>query len=197
MINTDVVKDLAIETLQTPRVAAQKIMGLNLGRDVLWSSLILVACISSIIFSVSLMLSGASAEQPALLRSPAMFFLIVTGLQILTVHAFYWAGRALGGQGDLGEMLSLLIWIQALQAIASAALFLIMFISPQIEQLLSFAVGLLGFWITLNFITEALRLPSLWHAVGVVIVATLGIAVGIGILVSMIGFGALGVPANV
>jgi len=196
MINSDALKDLAIETIRTPRSAAQKIMSLGLSRDVLWSGLVLAACINSIVFSLSLLVSDTSALPP-LLRNPVMFFMLVTGLQVLTVHGFYWGGRALGGTGDLGELLSLMVWLQALQAAANGCLFVVLLLSPGIEQLLSLGVGILGLWITLNFITEAMRLPGLMHALGVLVLATVGIAFGLVILAAMIGLGALGVPANV
>jgi hypothetical protein len=196
MMNNDALKALAIETVQSPRSAAQKIMGLNYSRDVLWSALVLVACLNSIIYSLTPLTVDAQAL-PSLMRNPIMFFVLVAGLQVFTVHGFYWGGRIIGGQGDLGEMLSLMVWVQALQAAANAVLLVLLFISPGIEQLLSFAVGIFGLWITLNFITEALRLPGLWHAIGVLFIATMGIAFGLVILVSMIGLGAMGVPTNV
>lgn len=196
MMNTEALKALALETIQSPRTAAQKIMELNLSRDVLWSGLILVACINSIIYSFSLFLGDTSAL-PALFRNPVMFFALVTGVLILTVHGFYWTGRALGGQGDLGELLALMVWLQGLRAIAQAALFLLMFISPAIGQLFSLCVGILGLWITVNFITHALRLPGLMYGVGVIILAAVGIVFGLMILVGLIGLGTLGVPTNV
>ncbi len=196
MMNTDALKALALETIQSPRTAAQKILTLNFSRDVLWSGLILVACINSIIYSFSLFLGDTSAL-PALFRNPIMFFALVTGVLVLTVHAFYWTGRALGGQGDLGDLLALMVWLQGLRAIAQAALFLLMFISPAIGQLFSLCVGVLGLWITVNFITEALKLRSLMHGVGVIVLAAVGIVFGLMILAGLIGLGTLGVPANV
>ena len=196
MMSNDAIKALALETVQSPRTAAQQIMGLNLGREVLWPALVLMACLNSIVYSITLLAVDRSLL-PAMLANPLMFFMLVTGLQVLTVHGFYWGGRILGGEGDLGEMLSLMVWIQALQAAANGALLVLLFISPALEQLLSFGVGILGLWITLNFITEALRLPSLWHAIGVLFIATLGIAFGLVILISMIGISAMGVSTNV
>jgi hypothetical protein len=196
MMNTDALKDLALETIQSPRSAAQKIMSLNLSRDVLWSGLALVACINSIIYSFSLFL-GDSSMLPTLFRNPVMFFLLVTGVLVLTVHAFYWTGRALGGQGDLGELLALVVWLQGLRAIAQAAMFVLLLISPVIGQLFSLAIGVLGLWITVNFITEAMRLPGLMHGVGVIILAAVGIVFGLMILAGLIGMSAMGVPANV
>ena len=196
MMNSEALRALALETIQSPRSAAQKIMSLDLSRDVLWSGLILVACINSIIYSFSLFLGDTSAL-PALFRNPVMFFALVTGVLVMTVHGFYWTGRALGGQGDLGELLALMVWLQGLRAIAQAVLFMLIIIAPVIGQLFSLIVGLLGLWITVNFITEALRLPGLMYGVGVIILAAVGIVFGLMILIGMIGLGTLGVPANV
>lgn len=196
MMNIDALKALALETIQSPRTAAQKIISLNLSRDVLWSGLVLVACVNSIIYSFSLFLGDTSAL-PTLFRNPVLFFTLVTGVLILTVHGFYWTGRALGGQGDLGDLLALMVWLQGLRAIAQAALFVMMLVSPLIGQLFSLAVGILGLWITVNFVTEALRLPSLMHGVGVIVLAVVGIVFGLLILISIVGLGTMGVPANV
>ena len=196
MINADVLKTLALETIQSPRTAAQKIMSLSFSRDVLWSGLILVACINSIIYSFSLFLGDTSAL-PALFRNPVMFFALVTGVLVLTVHGFYWTGRALGGKGDLGDLLVLMVWLQGLRAIAQAVLCFLMFISPLVGQLFSLGVGVLGLWITVNFITEALRLPGLMYGVGVIVLTAIGIVFGLMILIGMIGLGAMGVPSNV
>lgn len=196
MMDTDALKALAIETVQSPRTAAQKLISLNLSRDVLWSSLVLVACINSMIFSFSL-LFGDTSELPSLFRNPILFFTLVTGILILTVHGFYWTGRALGGEGDLGELLVLMVWLQGLRAVAQVILIVLALVAPFIGQIFSLAVGILGLWITVNFITEALRLPGLMHGVGVIVLAAVGIIFGFAILISMIGLGAMGVPTNV
>lgn len=196
MMDRDALRDLALETIQSPRSAAQKIMALNLSRDVLWSSLVLVAAINSIIYSFSLFL-GDTSMLPALFSNPLLFFMIVTGVLILMVHGFYWTGRAIGGQGDLGDLLALMVWLQALRAVAQAVMFVLLLVAPVLGQLFSLIVGVLGLWITVNFITEALRLPSVMHAVGVLVLAAVGIAFGLVILAGLIGLGAMGVPTNV
>lgn len=196
MITTDALKDLALETIQSPRTAAQKIISLNLSRDVLWSGLVLVACLNSIIYSFSLFMGDISVL-PSLFRNPLLFFVMVGGVLVLTVHAFYWTGRAMGGQGDLGDLLVLLVWLQGLRAVAQAFMFVLMLVSPGIGQLFSLIIGVLGIWITVNFITEALRLPGLLHGVGVLVMAAVGIVFGLVILAGLIGIGTLGVPVNV
>ncbi|KIN72434.1 YIP1 family protein [Sulfitobacter guttiformis] len=196
MMTFDTVKALALETLQSPRTAAQKIMSVSLSRDVLWSALVLVACLNSIIYSFSLLAVDTSALPP-LFRNPVMFFALVTGVLVLTVHAFFWTGRALGGKGDLGDLLILMVWLQALRVLAQAVMFLLMILSPPLAQVFSLVVGIAGLWITVNFITEALRLPGLMHGVGVIVLAAVGIVFGLMILAGLIGVGAMGVTANV
>lgn len=196
MMQTDAIKLLALETLQSPRSAAKKIMDLWLSRDVLWTALILVAALNSIIFGVSLLTEDVS-QLPGFMRNPVTFFFIVAGVQVLSVHGFYWAGRAIGGRGDLGELLSLLVWLQALQLAAQGVMFVVTLVAPGIGQILSLVVSVMALWITVNFITEALRLPTLMHGVGVIIMAAVGIAFGLMILIGLIGIGAMGVSPNV
>lgn len=192
----DALKSLALETLQSPRSAAQKIMNLWLSRDILWTALILVAVLNSIIFGVSLLAEDVS-QLPGFMRNPVTFFFIIAGVQVMSVHGFYWAGRAIGGKGDLGELLSLLVWVQALQMAAQLVLFVASIISPGIGQLLSLLVSVMALWITVNFITEALRLPTLLHGVGVIVLAAVGVAFGLMILIGLIGMGTIGVSPNV
>lgn len=196
MMDQEAIKNLALETLQSPRTAAKKVMALNLSRDVLWSSLALVACVNSIFNGLSLLFVDASL-MPTVLRNPILFFVIITGLQVLSVHAFYWTGRAIGGHGDLGNTLALLVWLQALQAAAQVALFVVVILSPGLAQMVAMGVSVFALWLTVNFIAEALHLPSLMHAAGVVVLAAVGIAIGLLILVGLISLGTLGVPTNV
>ena len=196
MANFEALRALAIETVQSPRTAARKIMGLHLSREVLWTGLVLAGAVNTIIYSTSLLMTDISML-PALFRNPLMFFVLITGLLALTVHAFYWTGRALGGRGDLGELLALLVWLQGLRAVAQAVMVVLLPISPVLGQLFSLVVGILGLWITVNFVAEALRLPSLFHALGVLLVAAVGMVLGLVILAGLIGISAMGVPANV
>ena len=195
-MDQDALKALALETIQSPRTAADKIMALPLNRDVLWTGLFLVAAVNSIVYSFSLLLHDTSAL-PQFLTNPLIFFVIVSGVLAMSVHAFYWMGRFAGGTGDLGDLLALMIWLQALRAVAQFVLLILTLLSPVLAQLFSLVVGALGLWITVNFITQALHLRSLLHGLGVLVVAAVGLVFGLLLLGGLIGLAALGVPANV
>jgi len=196
MIDNDALKTLVLETIQSPRTAAKRIMDMWLSRDILWTALILLAAINSIIMGLGVLMSDTS-ELPQFMRSPLILFFMVGGLQVLSVHGFYWAGKAIGGHGDMGELLSLLVWVQALQAAAQLITFVLALVMPPLADIFSLVAGIVALWVTVNFIAEALRLPTLLHAVGVMVLGIVGIAFGLAILIGLIGMGAMGVPTNV
>lgn len=196
MTDSNALKSLVVETVQSPRTAARRIMDMWLSRDILWTALVALAAINAIIMSIGLLMSDTS-EIPPFMRSPLILFFMVGGLQVLSVHGFYWAGKIIGGQGDMGELLSLLVWVQVLQAAAQVMTFVLALVLPPLADIFSMVASILALWITVNFIAEALRLPTLLHAVGVMVLGIVGIAFGLAILIGLIGMGAMGVPTNV
>lgn len=189
--------NLAVLTLRAPQLAAQEIMAMGLRREVLWTGLALVAILNTVLFNLTLMVSGDATQIPEVFRSPIVFFGILVGLLVLTVHAFFWTGRSIGGQGDLGDLLALVVWLQFLRAVAQAVMIVLLVVSPAFALLLSLATGLLGLWILVNFISASLNLPSLAHGLAVVILAAVGLVLGLLLIGGLIGLSSLGVSANV
>jgi hypothetical protein len=112
---------------------------------------------------------------------------------VVFVHALYWAGSALGGQGSLDNMLALTVWLQTLRAGAQIAIILLSFLVPVLATLASVILTLWSVWILLNFILTALNLPSIGHALIVLVLSGVGLVLGMGILLALIGLAAQGV----
>jgi len=191
-----VLTELVVLSLRDPRAAANQIMGWRLGRDVLWTALALAAAINTLIFSVSLVLQPTPA-MPAFFTSPLAMFVLLSGILVITTHGLYWAGRALGGEGDLGDVLALVVFLQVLRIIAQVAIFLLMFISPGVSVLASLATGLIGLWILVNFIAAAFNFTGLGKAVGVLLISMAAIVLGLSLLLSIVGVAAQGVLLDV
>ena len=68
---------------------------------------------------------------------------------------------------------------------------------PGLSLLMSVLIGVWGLWILLHFITAALGLPSLLHALGTLVLGAVGLVLGLGILLSLVGAVAQGVLPNV
>ncbi|TMM54598.1 Yip1 family protein [Sulfitobacter sabulilitoris] len=190
---------LALLTLRDPKAAAADIMAWDLPRDALWTALALVAAINTLIFGLSDLLVPVPTPSavPAIFSSPLVFYVIVAGGLVVTAHALFWTGRALGGQGEFGDLLALLIWLQALRAAAQAAVLLAMLVMPGLAVILVFAASIAAMWILVNFISAGLHLNSIPRAITVLVAAILALVLGLSLILSMIGATTLGLPANV
>ncbi len=159
---------LAQTTLRSPRAAARMIAALPLGREVIWTSLALVAALNALVISAMFVIAPPAMALPSYFQSPLVLFALLAGLMVLYVHALSWVGRALGGQGAAAPLLAAVVWLQALRLCAQ--------------------LGIL-----LNFVAELLHLPGLFHAAAVLAGAALGVLLGLGLLLSLIGLTAQGV----
>jgi len=180
-------------TLRQPREAAEYIMSLGLKRDVLWTGLLLGAALYALVMQLMLYLSEPTIGIPSFASRPLVLFVIVAGGLVVFVHALHWVARALGGTGDLWDMLSVMVWLQILRAVAQLALLIITLALPLLGMLLTIVVGIWGLWIMFNFIAAAGRLPTAGHGIAVVVIAAVGLVLGLSIFLSLIGLSAQGV----
>ena len=74
---------LAQTSLRDPQEAAKMIMGLNLGRDVLWTGLALVAVINTFLILLVIEVSGPTMPLPGYFSQPLALFVLIAGLLAL------------------------------------------------------------------------------------------------------------------
>lgn len=191
--------DLARTTLRTPREAAQQIMALELSRDVLWTGLAMVAAINTIVLQLLIWMSPAEtqAQFPSYFSAPLAVYVLFAGIMVVYIHSVYWAGLALGGKGQLYDILALLVWLQVLRTVAQVVVLAATLIAPALAGLLSIVVFAVALWILLNFVTQAMALPSLGHALMALFIAVIGLVMGLGILLAILGLAAQGTLGNV
>ena len=185
-------KDLAILTLKDPAAAARILMGLQLERGTLWSALFLVVVLNTVLQTGSNLLLPGPSGFPAMFDVPAVYFFFVGGGLILIVLTIYWAGRAFGGQARMEDVIVLVVWLQFLRVIVQLAVLVLLLAIPVLAALLVFAAALVGLWILAHFVNEAHRFDSLGKSVAVLIAAFIGMVVGMSILLSLVGVGAVG-----
>ncbi|WP_299725835.1 YIP1 family protein [uncultured Tateyamaria sp.] len=191
---------LAIDTLRDPKRTAHQIMGWNLDRGTLYMALFAVAAVNTLLASTPVVLSpggvdaAARAALPllALLERPMMFFAIVAGTLVIMIQALFWAGRAMGGEGEMTEMMALVIWLQALRAAAQAMILAVGFVAPLLAGLVALGLQLVAFWLFLHFISAAMRFDSLLRAFGLLIAVATGLFIGLMMILSLTGFSAGG-----
>ncbi|WP_299627532.1 YIP1 family protein [uncultured Tateyamaria sp.] len=192
--------ELALATLRDPQATARQIMDWHLGRTELYLALIAVTATNAFLAGTANFIAPAQMDPAtaqavpmlALLERPLVLFVLIAGGLVVTVHALFWAGRAMGGGGSLSDMLALLTWLQALRAAAQAGVLLLSLAVPVLGGLVALGVAIVGFWLLLHFISAALRLDSLFRAFGILLAVMAGLLLGLMLLVTMMGLTAGG-----
>lgn len=184
---------LTQNTLKDPRAVAEQIMRWNLARDTLWTALALVAVVNTFLVLLLVQISGSVMPLPSYFDSPLTLFVLLTGLMVIYIHAMYWAGLMIGGQGKLMDVLALVVWFQVLRAMAQLAVIVVSLAIPALGMMLSLVIAVWALWVFLNFIAVAMHLPSAGHAFLVLIISAAGLVLGLGVLLTMIGLSAQGV----
>ena len=180
-------KSLAMRTLKDPAGAARDLIGLGLPRSALWTALALVASLQALLFGLSTMLFPLDLPMQGVLTTPISFFGLVLIALVLSVYGLVWAGRLMGGEGDLAGVLVLVVWIQMLRVLVQAAALVLTLIMPMLSLLLSLAATIAGIYILLNFVNQVHGLGSLARAFGVLVGAFLIMVFGLSVLLSVIG----------
>jgi hypothetical protein len=144
------------------------------------------------------MLVPTQTPMAPMLSNPAVLLFLLAGGLILTVCALFWTGRMLGAENaSFDDLLTLMIWLQALRAAAQAMVLVLMFVSSGLAVMLVLAAAIAALWLLVNFVDVALQLNSMTRAVMVLIASTLALVLGLSLFLSMIGVTAMGIPANV
>lgn len=191
---------LALDTLRDPKGTCEKIMGWNLDRPTLYMALFAVAAINALLASIPVILTPGGVEPElraalpilALLERPLVFFALVAGTLVVMIQALFWAGRAMGGQGSLGDVMALLIWLQAMRALAQLVILVLGLFAPVLSALAALVLQLVALWLFLHFLSAAMRFDSLFRAFGLLVAVAAGLFLGLMLILSLLGFSAGG-----
>ncbi|MFD0857932.1 Yip1 family protein [Roseovarius aquimarinus] len=188
-MNTAFASDLFRQTLTSPREAAQRIIGLGLERDWLWTALILMGVLNGLVYSLVLQMGPGepSPMMPALLQSPLGFTIFLIGALVLTVLTLTLVGRLVGGRAELPQILALIAWMQFLRLVLQIALVVLMLALPLAGLILVLVASVWGLVILVVFVDEAHGLGNVFKAAGVIILGFLGMLVGLSAILGVLG----------
>jgi hypothetical protein len=189
-----------ILTLRQPGAAARSILLRQWPAEAVWTGLLLAIVLNVLFFSSVSLFFPLEGDLVTLNLMPDS-----TGISIFTaaIRSVGFAavltlgGRWLGGTAKFLPMLSLLVWHQLVQIVALLAVILIMAFSPSLGAMFALLVGVVLFFVLLNFVNEAHGFASLWRAFAVLVMATILMFFAMIFVVGLIGPDYLGLPENV
>ncbi len=189
--------ELVVESLRAPGEAARSLLAMGLGRDALYTALFAVSAANALLAAIPSIIAPDTLPFPGILGNPLVLFLLVAGILVVSVNIFYWAGRALGGEAAFEDVMAVLVWLQALRALAQIIILVVGLIAPAMAALMALVVMVYGIYILLHFLNVAFRYGSLMRAAALLVAVIIGMVFGMTILLSLIGVSNLGLPANV
>lgn len=189
--------DLAVVSVGNPAEAARRILALNVPRNALWTGFGLVVVLNTMILALSnLLLTGASPF-PAMLTYPPVYLVLSGSVLLLSIYAMFWIGRLMGGKSTWENIMVLVIWLQALRVVVQMVTFVLVLTIPLLSLLLGISAFLVGLYMLVHFINQAHQFDSLGRSASVLIGASLAIAFGLSLLITLYGGPMIGTPLDV
>lgn len=181
-------------TITNPRKAGAELIAMRLPIQGLWIALMLVAVLLSLLVSAIFHTMPLPPDEVGQLirmspayQAPLLFALINWGQAVISVFVLYWIGRAFGGQGELADMLAVMIWLQCVTLVLAVSLFVIGLVLPLIGALALLVAFFWGLWATVGLVDAANRFDNMLKAAGVCVVAVVAFSVGMTIFSAVIG----------
>ncbi|MEO0783416.1 MAG: Yip1 family protein [Pseudomonadota bacterium] len=196
------VKALFRTTLTDPRQGGRDVIALNLPTQGLWIALMLMAVILSLLVSGLFYVSpipdddlGQMIRSSPAFQSPLLFALINWGQSVVTVYVLHFVSRMVGGEGEVRDMLSVMIWLQVMTLVLAVTFSLVSLVIPAIGALCMLLAFFWGLWAIVAFVDAASDFDSMFRALGVCIAGFLAFSFLMTIVASLMsafGIGGVG-----
>lgn len=185
-------------TLQSPAEGARAVINLGLSRNDLWLSLALVTVLSVLLMVLS---TGTVMVLPLgvdpLYVSPIGYGVIMGSGLVLLVFAIHYTGQALGGKGTFSESLAVVVWLEVMSLALRLVQVLVGLISTGMAAVIALGAAVFLFWCLIRFTDEVHQFNSVGKSILTLVLALVGISVGITIILTFIGVGATQGLSNV
>ena len=182
---------LVRQTLFEPREAAQALMAMRLPQAVLWQALALMSVLYTILYSLSLRLSPpADPSQmlmPAMMDFPLVLAVALFGGLALTVIALRAIGQAIGGTGEMADVLVLITWLQMLRLMVQVGIIVLALGSPPLAGMAAIVVAVWGLYIFINFVDSAHGFDNRLKAFGAIVLSVIAMVMGLSAVLSLAG----------
>lgn len=166
-----------------PRQAAADVIALDVPRESIVPGVLLIVVISALI--------NAAAEfvSPSAIGAISHFQMTVFLLFLIVSFAFSICkvGQAMGGNGSCQQSILLAVFFQAIFIPAQVLQIVLMAVAPFLAGLFAVFLFFFGIWVNVNFIAALHGYPSLGKAFGVLILASIVVAVAMLFVTPLLG----------
>jgi Yip1 domain len=180
-------RTLAVLSVTKPADAARQLLAMQVPSNILWMVLFLVTIGNTIVFTFSDLLAPAPGPLSGFLSTPFMMLFLVAGGLILTVFSIHFCGRILGGHSTFDGVLVLIVWLQILRLVVQIVVLFLMITLPFLSALLVIVSAFVWLYMLVHFVNQSHQFNSLGRSAGVLVVSIIIPAIGIAVLLALLG----------
>lgn len=174
------------ETLKDPAAIARQIAGLRWPHEIGWMGLGGITALTVIAIYFEGLMPGRG-DLGIIGGQPFVDAILLGAMTVLLIFVLYWAGRAIGGQGTFGATLLMMTWFQAIVLVLITIQLIAGFIAPPLSGFVALIAVVLQIYCLVHFLNELHGFDSLWKAAGLFVMAVFGMALGMTVIVMLIG----------
>ena len=184
-------------TFSDPKAGAQAVLDAGVPATAYWLIAGLVVVLSALFVGLNQLLLPVELPEGSTQLPPSMSALFIGGNLLVLIFAIHWVGRAFGGTGTLGDSILLMSWLQAVLLVLQIVVGVLTAAAPFLGGLAFVAVAAYTLWLLVNFIDVIHGFGSLGKSAMMLLLAIVGMALGFGMLLSIMGVGVPGGSASV
>lgn len=179
-------------TFSDPKAGARAVLEAGVPPAAYWLIAALVVVLSALFVGLNQLLVPVDAPGATGPMLPGVSALFIGGNLVVLIFAVHWVGRAFGGEGSLGDSILLMSWLQAVLLVLQLIIGFLTVFAPFLGGLAFVAAMAYTLWLLVNFIDVIHRFGSLGKSAMMLLLAIVGIALGLGLVLSLIGVGTPG-----
>lgn len=184
-------KQLFLDTIYKPRLAARQLLDLQLSQATTWEALALASALNALAFFVTISLFPPAGGFAFVIGSPIVMSIVLFIVMTVGAASMFFTGRFLAGAAEFKDILVFVTWLQFMRLAIQVGGFVLMFLLPGLASMAMFLAGLYGIWVLLNFLNEAQGYDSIGKSIGNLLLSFVVLTVAMSIIFSFIGLGTI------
>lgn len=181
--------ELFVDSLVRPRIAARRLLALELPGPVLLEAALLVTCLGMILGFVTIQLNPGAldAMTSLVLGNPLLGAGVQLGLLFFVTFLIVRVGRFFGGVGSSREALAVVVWLDAVMVCVQAAQVLALVLLPPLATLLALIAMFWVIWALASFVAELHGFPNTVLVFGGVVLTMTVVFFGMALVLALLG----------
>lgn len=184
-------KQLFLDTIYQPQVAARSLLDLRLSANEVWEALALASALNALMFFITITLFPPVGGFAIMIGSPIVMALVLFVVMTVGAASLFFTGRLLAGAAQFTDILVMVTWLQFMRLAVQVAGFVLMILLPGLAGMAMFLAGLYGMWILLNFLNVAQGFASLGKTAGNLFFSFIALTMVLSVVFTAVGLSAI------